>query len=83
MLGIIKKIFIVLLGSSAIRSFLKSVAFNYKWPTKCVSLDNQPSQTRPKLININSDVTKWLQRDSSSQPLSLEINALLRLWVLL
>ena len=58
MLGIIKKIFIVLLGSSAIGRFLKSVAFNYKLPSRCVSLDNQSSQTRPKRVNINSDGTK-------------------------
>ena len=38
-------------------SFGASLAFNYKKPIKCVSLNNQPCQARPAIIDINFNET--------------------------
>ena len=38
-------------------SFDKSLAFNFKGPINCVSLNNQSCQVRPATINIKSDKT--------------------------
>ena len=57
MFGFIKKIFIGLLNTRIIGQFGESLDSYYKGPIKCVSLNNQPCQTRPKLIDINSNET--------------------------
>ena len=51
------KMFIGLLRICAIRSFGSSLASNYKTSIKRVPLHIQTCQTRPTLININSDKT--------------------------
>ena len=57
MFEFINKMFVGLLSITTVISFGKSLVFNFKGPIKCVSLNNQPAQTRPKLVNINSDET--------------------------
>ena len=49
--------FIGLLNVCAIRSFGKSLVSNSKGPLKCLTLNNQPCQARPMVVNINSDET--------------------------
>ena len=39
--------FIILLSVCATGSFIAILASNYKKPIKCVSLNNQPCQSRP------------------------------------
>ena len=55
--GFIKKMFVGLLSICTIGSFGKSLASNLKGPIAYVSLNNQSCQTRPTLVNINSDET--------------------------
>ena len=38
-------------------SCLACLAFNSEWPIKCVSLNNQPCQTRSTTVNIDSHKT--------------------------
>ena len=38
-------------------SFGNSLVFNSKGPIKCIFLNNQPRQTRPTIVYINSDKT--------------------------
>ena len=47
--------FISLLTSCSIECFSESLAFNPKGAMKCVSLNNQPCQTRTAIVNVNSD----------------------------
>ena len=49
--------FVELLSVCTIVSFGNSLALNSKGPIKCASLNNQPCQARPTLVNINSDET--------------------------
>ena len=44
-----------LLSAYTVESFGESLTFNSKGPMKYVSLNNEPCQTRPTLVNINSD----------------------------
>ena len=37
--------------------FGDSIISNWKGPIKCLTLNNQPCQTRPNPVNINSDET--------------------------
>ena len=53
MFRFIKKIFIGLLSVCTIKRFGVSLVFNYKKPIKCLSLNNQPCQTKPTLVNIS------------------------------
>ena len=46
-----------LLGVCTVVNFSGSTQFNYKEPTKCVTLNNRPSQVRPILVNVNSNET--------------------------
>ena len=55
MFGFILKMFIGLASACTIGFFGNSVAFNSEEPMKCVSLNNQSSQTRLTIVNINSD----------------------------
>ena len=57
MLVFIRKTFIGLSSTCIIGRVGKSLHFYSKGPTKCVSLNNQPSKTRPTLVNINFDET--------------------------
>ena len=57
MFGFIKKIFIGLFNAWTIASFGKLLAYKSKGPIKCASLNNQPCQAGPTLVNINSDET--------------------------
>ena len=50
-----KKMFIRLLSLCTIVRFGEPLVSNSKGPIKCVSLNNQPCQARPTLVNINSD----------------------------
>ena len=52
-----KKMFIGLLNVCAIGSFGESLVSNSKGPLKCLTLNNQPCQARPMVVNINSDET--------------------------
>ena len=47
--------FIGLLSACTTESFGESLASNSKGHIKCVSLDNLPYQTRPTLVNTNSN----------------------------
>ena len=47
--------FIELLSAGAIVSFDESLTSNSIGPIKCISLNNQPCQAKPKLLNINSN----------------------------
>ena len=60
MLGFIKQVFIKLLIASTKISVGKSLTSNFKGHMKCVSLNNQPCQARPTLVNINSNKTPFL-----------------------
>ena len=55
MFRFIEKMFIGLLSVCTIESFGESLVSNSI--IRCASLNNNPSQTRPTLININSDET--------------------------
>ena len=55
MFGFILKMLIGLASACTIGFFGNSVAFNSEEPMKCVSLNNQSSQTRLTIVNINSD----------------------------
>ena len=57
MFGSMKKIIIRLLSVCTIGSFEESLVFNSKGPMKCLTLNNQPCQARPMVVNINSDET--------------------------
>ena len=57
MFGFIKKMFIVLFSVCTIGRFGESLAFNSKGPIKCISLNNQPYQTKPGLVDIISNET--------------------------
>ena len=54
MFKFIKKMYIGLLSSCTTVSFGKSLSSNFEERQKCVSLNNQPSQARPALVDINS-----------------------------
>ena len=47
MFGFIFKKFIILSSVYKTGSFIATLASNYKEPIKCVSLNNQPCQSRP------------------------------------
>ena len=57
MFGFIKKMFIGLSSPCTRGSFGESLAFNSKGHIKCESINNQPCQTRPTLVDINSDLS--------------------------
>ena len=57
MFGFFKKMLIVLFSLCTIERFGESLAFNSKGPVKCISLDNQPYQTKPGLVDIISNKT--------------------------
>ena len=65
MFGFIRKIFIEIL--SGIGSFGELLASNSETPMKCVSLNNELCQTRPTIVNINSDETLFC-------PFSINVN---------
>ena len=67
MFGFIKNMFIVLLSVYTIGCFAASLAPNYKEPIKCVSLNSKPCQTRPAIVNINSDET-------AENPVTVSVN---------
>ena len=46
-----------LLSSCTIESFDEGLVSSLERPVKCVSLNNQPSLTRPIIVNTNSDKT--------------------------
>ena len=50
MFGFIKNVFVGLFSACIILRFSKSLPSNYKEPVKCVTLNNQPCQTRPTLV---------------------------------
>ena len=49
--------FVGLLSVCTVESFSASLTFNYKETIKYVSLNNQPCQATPKLVDKNSDET--------------------------
>ena len=51
MFGFIFKKFIILSSVCKTGSFIATLASNYKEPIKCVSLNNQPCQSRPTRWN--------------------------------
>ena len=51
------KIFTGLLSVCTIGGFGESLASNYKERIKCVSLNYRPCQTRPRIVDINSNET--------------------------
>ena len=53
----IKKMFIGLLSACTIVSFDRSLASNPEGPMKCVSLNNQPCQGRPTIVDLNANET--------------------------
>ena len=53
MFGFTKKLFIELLSAYKIVNFDKPLGSNSKESIKCVSLNNQPCQSRPTLVGIN------------------------------
>ena len=55
MFAFIYKMFIRLLSTCTIGSFGESLVSNSKGRLKFISLNNQPSQARPTLVNINSN----------------------------
>ena len=52
---------VVLIIPFTIGRFDASLASNYKEPIKCVSLNNKPCQTRPTIVNLNSNETLFYQ----------------------
>ena len=56
----IKKMSSELLSAGTLGIFRKSLAFNSKGTLKLVSLNNEPCQTRPTVVNIDSDETLFL-----------------------
>ena len=50
--------FIGLLSVCTIEDFGKSLVSNSKRPIKFLTLNNRPSQSRPKLVDLNSDETR-------------------------
>ena len=59
MFQFIKEMLIGLLSACTRLGFSGSVPSNYKESIKCVSLNNQPCQARPTLVNINCDETPF------------------------
>ena len=57
MFSFIKTIFFRLFSVCTIRTFGELLFFNLKRPIKCVSLNNQPCETKPTIVNINSNKT--------------------------
>ena len=57
MFRFIKKMSSELLSAGTLGIFGKSLAFNSKVTLKLVSLNNEPCQTRPTVVNIDSDET--------------------------
>ena len=55
MFGSMKIVFIGLLSVCTIKRFSRSLPSNYKETIKCVSLNNQPCQVRPTLVDIKSN----------------------------
>ena len=49
--------FTELLSAFTKGGFDESLVINFKEPTRCVSLNNQPCQARPSLVDINSKKT--------------------------
>ena len=49
--------FVGLLSVCTVERFSASLTFNYKETIKYVSLNNQPCQATPKLVDKNSDET--------------------------
>ena len=60
MFRFIKKRFIRLLRVYAIGSFGASLVYNYEQPIKYVSLNNQPCQARPTIVNKTSHETLFI-----------------------
>ena len=57
MFGFFKSFFVRLLSLCTTGRFCESLASTSKGRLKCVSLNNQPCETRPKPVNISSDQT--------------------------
>ena len=64
---LLKKKFIGLLSASTTGHFGESLTSNFDGCIKCVSLNNQPGQATPSLININSNKSLYY-------PLTVSIN---------
>ena len=55
--GFVKKKLIRLLSVCALVCFGESLVSNCKEPIKCISLSNRQCQTRPTLVDINSNLS--------------------------
>ena len=57
MFGFINKMFIGLISTCTRGSFCESLVFNSKGSIKCLSLNKQPCQASPTLVDIKPDET--------------------------